>query len=376
MVTVVTRLNVGGPSRVVTILATRLEPGLRGPLLTGRGGQREGSLLEEALESGARVVEVPGLRREIAPLADLRALFWLVGYLRRERPRLVATHLAKAGTLGRLAAILAGVPIRVHTFHGHVLEGYFGTLPSAFFRALERVLGRYTTWFVAVSPHIAADLERMGIGRDRTSIIPLGLQLASADPAAATSVRRELAGGADHLVGMVGRLVPIKAPEVFLEAASLLNSEGRRVAFAVVGDGELWDPLHRRASALGLRDTVTFTGWRHDLAEVYRALDVVVCCSDREGTPSVLLEAGAASRPVVATRVGGVPDIIADGVNGLLVPPRDAQGLAAAIGSLLDDPGRRERLGRTGRERVLRDHGVEALIAEYDGLYRRLLEER
>ncbi len=373
---VITRLNIGGPARHVTILTARSGPEFDGVLLVGEPEAREGSLLDDAVAAGTNLVHVPHLRRPLSPLADLRAFVWLLRYFRRERPAIVATHTAKAGSLGRLAAAMAGVPIIVHTFHGHVLDGYFGRIRTSVFIGIERFLGLLTTRFIAISPEIESDLERLGIGRGKTVVVRLGLELDHLTVEKPGRLRAELGvpGGAP-LVGIVGRLVPIKAHDLFLEAASIVAKAYPDAHFAIVGDGELWEELHAAVAGLDLADRVHFTGWRSDLAEVYSDLDIVVCCSRNEGTPVSLIEACAAGRCVIGTRVGGIADIIAPGVNGLLVPSGDAGALAIAIEDLIADPARRKKMGTTGRQMVLERHGSGRMVRELKEVYRGLLEE-
>lgn len=375
LVRVVTRMNIGGPSRHVTILTTRGGPEFDCVLLTGVPDEREGSMESEARQAGAVVIDVPHLRRSLSPIGDLLALLWLFRYFRRERPAIVATHLAKAGTVGRLAAALARVPVRVHTFHGHVLDGYFGKLSTSVFLGIERFLGRLTTQFVAISPEIAADLDRLGIGRGKTVVVRLGLELDGLADHPRGALRRELgiAEGAP-LVGIVGRLVPIKAHGLFLDAAELVARSNPEAQFAVIGDGELWDELHREVETRGLSGRVHFTGWRSDLGPVYGDLDLVVCCSKNEGTPVSLIEACAAGRAVIGTRVGGIPDIIATGVNGLLVPSGDSAALAGAIGELISDSDRRRVMGAAGRRTVLERYGADRMVRELKDLYTNLLD--
>jgi len=371
---VITRMNVGGPSRHVTILTTQGGPDFDSTILAGTPDKREGSLEEDAILRGARVIHVSGLRRNVSPLADIQAAVWLYRYFRRERPAVVATHLAKAGTLGRLAAALARVPVRVHTFHGHVLDGYFGRFSTFFFLSIERFLSRHTTQFVAISPEIARDLDRLGIGRGKTSVIRLGLELEYLAGHPRGTLRSELGISAEApIVGIVGRLVPIKAHDLYLQAAARVVESDPDAHFIVVGDGELWDELHRQTSVLGLDGRVHFTGWRTDLGEVYSNLDVVVCCSKNEGTPVSLIEACAAGRPVIGTQVGGVPDIITPGVNGLLVPSGDVPALADAINALIADPARRAAMGVAGRRLVLERHNAGRMVQELEDLYRSLL---
>jgi glycosyltransferase involved in cell wall biosynthesis len=159
-----------------------------------------------------------------------------------------------------------------------------------------------------------------------------------------------------------------------LEAATLITREQPETHFAIVGDGELWDQLHEDVRARELGQRVHFTGWRTDLPAVYSDLDVVVCCSRNEGTPVSLIEACAAGKAVIGTQVGGIPDIIAAGVNGLLVPSGDAPALAGAVFELLGDPVRRKSMGLAGRQMVLERHGSDRMVSELKGVYLRLLE--
>jgi glycosyltransferase involved in cell wall biosynthesis len=368
-------MNIGGPSRHVTILTTECEPEFDCVLLTGEPDEREGSMEDEAREAGAKVIDVPHLRRRLSPIDDLLALVWLFRYFRRVRPAIVATHLAKAGTVGRLAAALAGVPVRVHTFHGHVLDGYFGRVSTSFFLNVERLLGRLTTQFVAISPEISSDLDRLRIGRGKTVIIRLGLELDGLAGHPRGGLRRELGIPADApIVGIVGRLVPIKAHDLFLEAAELVARLHPEVRFVIVGDGELWTELHGEVANRSLSERVHFTGWRSDLGNVYSDLDLVVCCSRNEGTPVSLIEACAAGRAVIGTRVGGIPDIIASGVNGLLVPSGDASALAAAIVELVGDADRRRLMGLAGQRTVRERYSADRMVKELKDLYTKLLD--
>src|SRR5579859_3772802 len=204
---VVTRLNIGGPSWHVTILSTRLGPEFETVLFVGETESREGSLIDAARDAGATVVEVPRLRRQPSPIDDLRAAWWLYRYFREWRPAIVASHMAKAGTVGRLAAFVARVPVRVHTFHGHVLDGYFGRAKTWAFLGIERFLSLLTSRFIAISPRLAESLATMGIGRGKTVVIPLGLDLEQLqDPVERGALRNDLGVGPDaFLVGIVGR---------------------------------------------------------------------------------------------------------------------------------------------------------------------------
>lgn len=377
LVRIFSRLNVGGPSLHVIHLAVGLAPlGYETRLVIGRESAREGSLLDLALARGVDVVPLPGLGRDVRLLGDLRALFGLWRLLRRVRPHVVHTHTAKAGVLGRLAAFAARVPVVVHTYHGHVLRGYFGRGATALIRAVERALGAWSSALVTVSGSVRDDLEELGIARVR--VVPLGLELDGLAGELPRGALREQAGFAPDapLVGLVGRLAPIKDAPTFLRAARALLQRRPEVRFSVVGDGEGRPGLESEARALGLSGAVFFHGWRRDLPAVYGDLDVVVNCSRNEGTPVALIEALAARRPVVATAVGGTPDLLGRGAFGTLVPPQDPDALADGIETALLDPGAARARAEAGRAHVLAHHGVPRLLADLDALYRELLAAR
>lgn len=374
------RLNVGGPSVHVILLTAGLrERGYETRLVVGVEAPREGNLLELAAEKGVDCLQMAGLGREIRFLSDLRAFWGLRRMIREYRPAIVHTHTAKAGVLGRLAARLSGVPVVVHTYHGHVLRGYFGPLTTAFYRAIETLMGTLSDALVAVSEAVKRDLVDLGVAPDRKiRIIPLGLDL---EPLARRLPRGGLRGesgvpSSSPLVGIVGRLVPIKDVPTFLRAAALVHDSLPEARFAVVGDGEARVWLEKESVRLGLSEVVCFHGWRRDMGAVYGDLDVVVNASRNEGTPVALIEALAACRPVVATRVGGTSDLLGDGIRGTLVPPGDPDALARAILDNLRSPDEALRRARAGQEYVLARHSVGRLVQDVDALYRELLAAR
>lgn len=374
------RLNIGGPSFHVIHLASGLQHlGYETRLVVGREAAREGNLLDLAEERGLDLVQMESLGREIRPLHDLRAFVSLFRMIRAFRPEIVHTHTAKAGVLGRVAAWMARVPIVVHTYHGHVLRGYFGPTKTAVFRLLERGLGSVSDALVAVSRAVEGDLVALGVAPPgKIRVIPLGLDLAPlASPLPRGALWREAGVNEDTpLVGIVGRLAPIKDVGTFLRAAARVAEAAPEARFAVVGDGEERAALEAEARDLGLVGRVHFYGWRRDIAAVYGDLDVVVNCSRNEGTPVALIEALAAGRPVVATRVGGNPDVLGDGAFGALVPPADPEALAQAILSVLRDPAEARARAAKGRTHVLAHHSVERLVKDVDTLYRELLAAR
>ena len=377
MLRIFSRLNIGGPAVHVILLSAGLRPlGYETRLVVGTESPREGNMLALAAEKNVVCEAMAGLGREIAPLSDLRALVGLHRLMRSWRPHIVHTHTAKAGLLGRLAARAAGVPTVVHTFHGHVLRGYFSPPKTALFRWLETRLASVADALVAVSEAVKQDLVDLRIASaDKIHVVPLGLDLSHLAGALPRGELRREEGipETSPLVGMVGRLVPIKDVPGFLRAARIVRAARAEARFALVGDGEERLALESLCRELGLDGGVTFFGWRRDLAAVYGDLDVVVNASLNEGTPVALIEALAAARPVVATRVGGTPDLLGErGERGRLVPPGDPVALAQAILETLDQSEAARARALAGREHVLARHSVDRLVRDVDALYREL----
>ena len=378
---IIARLNVGGPALHTILLTERLDPRrYDARLVAGAEAPDEGNYAALHGVAPARVTILPALGREVRGAADAIVLGQLLRLMRRVRPHVVHTHTAKAGTLGRLAAKLARVPVVVHTYHGHVFHGYFSPGRTRAFLAIERVLGRWTDCLLAVSDTVRRELLELRVGApDRFRVMPLGLDLdryVTADDRRG-ELRAELGLTPDApVVAIVARLVPIKAHEVFLRAARRVRETFPASQFLVVGDGERRPALETLAAELGLGASVRFLGWRRDLERVYADAWVVLLTSRNEGSPVSLIEAMAAGRPVVATRVGGVPDLVEEGVTGHLVPPGDPDALARATTDLLLDAGRRRAFGHAARARVVPAFGASRLVADMDALYAELLRAK
>jgi glycosyltransferase involved in cell wall biosynthesis len=374
VVRIIARLNIGGPAIHVILLTAKLQAGgYDTTLIKGSEGAAEGNMLDLAAELAVSPVVVPSLGREIRWWDDVAAFWKIFRIIRRERPHIVHTHTAKAGVLGRLAAWLAGVPLVVHTFHGHVFQGYFSPARTRLFVEIERWLARRTHRLVAVSERVRQEILALGIGSaDRFVVVPVGLDLqrfADCDPHRGL-VRTELGiASAAPLVGIVARLVPIKRHDVFLEAAAKVAHRVPTCRFLVIGDGECRKALEARVRALHVQDRVIFLGWRRDLDRVYADLDVAVLTSDNEGSPVSLIEAMASGVPVVGPCVGGVPDVIDAGTTGIVIPPGDAAAVADAIVRLLEDPELRRKMGAAARERALRLYGTDRLVRDIVALY-------
>jgi glycosyltransferase involved in cell wall biosynthesis len=380
----ITRLNIGGPSIQATHLTTALEPfGFRTRLFHGRLGEGEGDM-RYLLQPNADVVFVSTLCRPVSPIDDLRSFARLYRELKRLRPSVVHTHMAKAGLIGRLAAAAynatRGAAPRtriVHTYHGHVLEGYFSGATTAVFLAFERALARVSDAIVAISPAIRRELlEVYRIGREsQYRVVRLGFNLApfaAIDDTARAEARRTLNVPAGiPVITTVGRLTAIKRHTLFLDVFKQVIDRHPNAVALIAGDGELRADLEAHAASLGVSSQVRFLGWRRDLTTIYAATDVFLLTSRNEGTPVALIEAMASEVPGVSTDVGGVRDVIGGVETG--VTGDDANTLADGVLGFLADPTRRKSAGQLARARVLQHFDIERLVKEIADLYRDLL---
>lgn len=384
---VITRLNIGGPSIQAIDLSRELTvSGFETCLIHGHLAEGEGDMTKLLPLGDTRTVYIDDLVRPISPLQDLRAFWRIYRALRRWRPDIVHTHMAKAGSLGRLAALAyngtrgAGRRARlIHTYHGHVFEGYFGSPSTRIILFIERWLGKHTDALIAISPQVKKDLlETYGVAREeQLRLIPLGFdldRLLAVSPKGREQARASFQIPAEAIVvTTVGRLTAIKQHTLFLEMADRLAKRSDRFLFLIVGDGELRTALETRATELGLGSRVRFLGWRGDLENVYGATDVFVLTSRNEGTPVALIEAMAAGVASVSTDVGGVRDVVTGPHLGSLVPFGDAAALADAVMLLADAPGRRVDVGRAGRASVRERFHSSRLLEDIRTLYWELL---
>jgi glycosyltransferase involved in cell wall biosynthesis len=378
---VIARLNMGGPAIHVSSLAAGLETrGYHTTLVAGSLARGEDSMAFVAQRLGVAVVSVPEMEREVSLRHDARSIQRLAEIIREERPHVLHTHTAKAGAIGRAAALLAGgarPPVVIHTFHGHVLKGYFGASRTAFFREVERTLARVSDVLVAVSPEVRDELVELGVApREKFAVIRLGIPLEErlGDPTADLDYRRlyGIPGGA-FVVGWVGRMTGVKDTASTLEILRATRDRGVDAVLCLVGDGPDRARLEQVAHDLGIARHCFFVGYQEDVAGYYRLFDAFLLPSVNEGTPVSAIESLASGTPVVANRVGGVPDVVRDGVDGSLVEAGDIEGAAESLARLAGDPGLRARLGEAGRERVLRRYSVARLVDDVDRLYRSLL---
>jgi glycosyltransferase involved in cell wall biosynthesis len=386
---IITRLNIGGPAIQAVNLSSRLSKcGVATLLVHGRVGENEGDmayLLEQA-DPSISTLDVNTLKRQLAPIDDASAWWQLYRALCTFQPDVVHTHMAKAGALGRLAAVAynrtAGRRRRariVHTYHGHVLDGYFGRAATAMFIGIERQLARGTDRIAAVSPRVRDELVgKYRIGRtEQYRVVPLGFELArfaaiDVERRATARVALQIPASA-HVVTTIGRLTAIKNQRLFLDAASRIARADPYTIFLIAGDGELRAGLAAYAAALGIRDRVRFLGWRRDLEILYAATDVFLLTSTNEGTPVALIESLAAGCAAVSTDVGGVRDVVSTPAIGRLAPAGDATQLANHVLELLADPDQRRKMAQAGREAAVTRYGLSQLLENVLALYQELL---
>jgi glycosyltransferase involved in cell wall biosynthesis len=380
---IIGRLNMGGPAHQAALLSgSRFFPDRYETLLVhGTLAPGEASLADLAEGEGATMSFISELRQPVHPLRDSQALLKLVRVVRDFKPDIVHTHTAKAGFLGRQAALAVRPrPAIVHTYHGHVLEGYFGPAKAKLYLELERALARVSDLLLGVSQATVDDLVRLGVApAERFRVLPLGLDLdplAEPDEKLRVVSRGELGVGSEQiLLVFVGRIVPIKRLDLLLQAVAKARESEPHLRLAVVGDGGERLRLERQAAKLGIANDTLFLGYRRELRPIFAAADIAVLSSDNEGTPVSLIEAAAAGLPAVATDAGGVQEVVtAD--TGIVVPRGDVAALASAMVEMATDAQRREWCGRAARRRALGRYGAGRLLGDIDALYRELAAAR
>ena len=366
---IIARMNVGGPAWQVSVLTRGLdEHRFESRLVVGDVGEGEADFIA-LRDPDLPALKIPALGRSVRFGDDLRAFVAIRRAIRDYRPDIVHTHTAKAGVLGRLAAATCRVPVRVHTFHGHVLHGYFKRWVTRLVRIVEGLLARRTTALVAVGERVRDELLGAGIGRsDQYVVIPPGVALEARPDR--VSARNGLGLPLNRpLVLFVGRLTAVKRPDRLIEAMALVLDTRPDAVLAIAGEGELLEETRSRAEPLG--ESVRFLGWQRDIAGLYAAADCMVLTSDNEGMPVTLIEAAMAGVPSVTTDVGSAREVVLDGVTGLVVAP-DAAAVADGLVRLLDND-LRHRMGAAARARAEAEFDTRRLITDHESLYERLV---
>ncbi|MEZ4739274.1 MAG: glycosyltransferase [Flavobacteriales bacterium] len=401
---IINRFNLGGPTHNAAYL-TRYLPDDYETLLVGGSQEATEEGSQHILSSmGVKPLILPELQREVAPWRDRGAYTRIKQLIKEFKPDIVHTHAAKAGAVGRMAAADQNVKAIVHTFHGHVFHSYFGPVRTALYKNIERFLARRSSRIVAISDKQKSELvdEHRITTEEKVSVIPLGFDLSrfQEDQAAKRALFRRVYGVAEDeiAIGIVGRLVPIKNHDLFLDVIARVSQRtGRRIRAFIVGDGEERERLQQRVNELGMSQvqgpyfnghgfghgvngkpmvanaTITFTSWIKEVDIVNAGVDIIMLTSLNEGTPVSLIEAQAANRPVITTRVGGIENVVLQDRTALLSASGDAEGLEMHLIRLIENDALRESFGAGGWNHVRDRFHYTRLVEDTDMLYRSLL---
>lgn len=327
-----------------------------------------------------KFIQCPSLVRKINILKDIKAFFDLWRIIKKNNPLIVHTHTSKAGLLGRLAAKLAGIPIIVHTPHGHVFFSYFGPFKTNIFILLEKLASRITDKIVTLANREKEDHIVFKIAKeDKFVVIHSGIELnefKELDFIEKLNLKKELGIPENNLIaGTVGRLEPVKGPEFLIEAAKYTVSNYPETIFILTGDGYLKQSLEKKAFDLGIKKNISFLGWRNDIAKIISLYDVFVLTSLNEGMGRVLVEAMTLGKPIVASNIGGIPDLVTHGKNGFLVPPKNSEQFAKYIQILFEDKEKREKMGLAGKKMAL-NFSARNMVEKTAKLYKELLFQK
>lgn len=389
---ILNRLNLGGPTLNVAYLTKYLEPEFETILLAGQKDESEASSEFIVHQLGIEPRYVRSMYRSLNPFKDITAYFEIKRFIEEFKPDIVHTHAAKSGALGRLAAIHAGVPVIVHTFHGHVFHSYFGRFKSGIFRQIERYLAQKTTKIITIS-----EAQRYEIAEvfkiaplSKFEIIPLGFDLDKfqINQKEKRETFRAEFGIGDEIVciGIVGRLVPVKNHALFLRGLEYLNKNTpQKYCAFIVGDGESRAEIEQLATELGISyiaapnakvsdcTQLVFTSWRRDIDYVNAGMDIIALTSTNEGTPVSLIEAQAANKAIVSTRVGGIKDIVIEGETALLSDIGNETAFYQNLLNLVEDTPLRLNIGQNGYEFVMERFSYQRLVSDVKRLYNKLL---
>ena len=371
---IIARMNVGGPAVQVSGLTRgfdSLEFDHR--LYTGFCAADEADYLD-TVAPDVKATRIEGFGRRVSLGGDIKAFVTLVKEIRAFKPHVIHTHTAKAGFLGRIASIISLQPsIRVHTFHGHLLNGYFGSFKRRLVIIAERVLAIFTDELLAVGDKVRQDLLAAGIGNPKKfDLMPPGLKISQL-PNKLESQEFYGITSSTLQCAFIGRVTRIKRPDRFLDVVSEIKKRGVAIEFFIAGDGELLKSCRERIAGEEL--PVKILGWQSDIEKVLAAADIVLLTSDNEGTPLSLIQAGMAGLPVVTTRVGSVPEVVLDGITGIITS-LEVQEIADALEKLANSNELRAQMGAAAQEFTLANFGVKRLVNDHEELYKRLLASR
>ena len=370
---VIARMNVGGPAVIVDELMRGLNKSrFEEILVTGYCAEGELDYLDE-VATDTPVTRISGLGRSVSAQRDIKSFFTLIRIIKEFKPAVIHTHTAKAGVLGRLAGLIARPEARlIHTFHGHLLHGYFGSIKTVFVISTEKLLARISTSLIAVGNQVKIDLLAVNIGRkNQYSVIFPGLREFELQTKESAQSELGLIRGKIHII-FVGRLTQIKRPDRLVDIARYLKASHPSVQILVAGAGEKFEEMQLITNFENL--PITYLGWRNDIGRILSAGDIAILCSDNEGIPLTLIQASQAGLPIVSTNVGSVGDIVIDGETGILTEV-DSNSLIHAIDYLVSNPEKMAKFGQAGKERAERLFSLQGMINAHENLYSQAIEK-
>lgn len=375
---VITRLDWGGSPDIVRVLCSGLDPAVFDVyLIYGKTLHPSAKTAEFLRTTSVHLIHIPQLVRDIRPLSDLAALVRLFAVFSHQEFDIIHTHTAKAGALGRIAGFLARTPVILYTPHGHNFYGYFSKFCSKAIVLIEKILATVTTGIVVFTQLEKRDFIALDVAPgEKISVVSQGLELAEyIPPEQEKNAIKESFGikQEDFVIGLVSRLEPVKGTQYFIEACRLLAAESVSLRFIIAGDGSLADSLKQKVKEYRLGEKVIFLGWRQDIPHILAACEIVVLPSLNEAVGIALIEAQAQGIPVVASRVGGIPEVVQDGITGLLVAPGQPQEIADAVIRLYRDPRASKEMGRAAQRWVRDKFSAGAMIRALTVLYQELI---
>jgi glycosyltransferase involved in cell wall biosynthesis len=390
---IINRLNLGGPTFIAGYLTAYLGEGYDTMLLAGQKDDSEESSEFIVRNMGITPRYINKMRREINWKDDRAAYQEIDAIIKEFKPDIVHTHAAKAGTLGRLAAINNNVPVILHTFHGHVFEGYFGKLKTAVFLNIERFLAKKSSGIIAISQIQKQELSlRFKIASENKSfVIPLGIELekfqTNQQEKRNTFRKRYLLSDDTIAIGIIGRIVPIKNHQLFIDSwKEVLSQTTKKVHAFIIGDGEDRDEIFEYCKQLNLNynagsdynqlNTITFTSWIIDIDVAVAGLDIIALTSNNEGTPVSLIEAQAAGKAVVSTYVGGISDIVIEGETALLSPKENREEFSKNLLKLIENESLRTNMASISPAYAKESFGYMKMVENHRQLYMKLLSEK
>jgi glycosyltransferase involved in cell wall biosynthesis len=382
IINLLSRMNIGGPSVHAVLLTKYLDnEKFQSMLISGSLSEGEGDMSYLVDQYDIEHRSIKTMQREISLWDDIKAIKELYGLFRREKPQIVHTNLAKAGMVGRFAALLAGVPVILHTYHGHVFSGYFSPAKTFLYILIERLMALYSTKIIVVSEIIKKDICSVYkiVKEKKVTVIPLGFELKKMKPLETyRGIFREKFSIPNNapVIGIVGRLTAIKNHELFVDIANLLFQQNKHIHFLIVGDGELRKEMEEKVNVLGLSENVHFTGWITETAKMYADLDIMLLTSKNEGTPVTVIEAMYYKIPVVCSNVGGLSDLITDGRTGFLINSHVAEDYVPVILKLVRSELEKVNIGASAHTFIADQFTIDRLIRDMDDLYTKLLNKK